>query len=156
MTIDLFMPALDTDPPLPERIPCVSLWEPYASLVIAGVKTIETRTWPWPYGRSWLVIHRAKHVDWASVRRLAVRIGTAGITIAGMQTGGGTLGGLVCVTGDRLLEVADEEAACFFAPNRRAWLLEQARRFPKPLPMRGPQKIQFIPRETVLRCLGAA
>lgn len=32
VTLDLFSPAGYRDPPLPERIPCVSLWEPYASM----------------------------------------------------------------------------------------------------------------------------
>lgn len=56
--------------PLPERVRVISLWEPYASLVVNGRKTIETRKWPWPYDASWLVIHAAKRLDKSVCRRL--------------------------------------------------------------------------------------
>jgi hypothetical protein len=59
-------------PPLEERVRVLSLWQPYASLVIAGVKTLETRKWEWPYQPSWLVIHVAKRAPSpADEKRLA-------------------------------------------------------------------------------------
>lgn len=41
----------------------ISLWQPWASLVVAGLKRIETRSWPLPAGR--YLIHAAKKTDGA-------------------------------------------------------------------------------------------
>lgn len=37
-------------------VPCISLWQPWASLVVAGLKCIETRSWQTPW-RGRLAIH---------------------------------------------------------------------------------------------------
>lgn len=37
----------------------ISLWQPWASLIAAGVKSIETRGWPTNY-RGQIAIHAAK------------------------------------------------------------------------------------------------
>lgn len=58
----ILAPAL---PPLPEVLRVISLWDPYASLVVDGIKTLETRTWPWPYepGRqAWPLSHGRRFV----------------------------------------------------------------------------------------------
>lgn len=46
------------DPPPPTSIPVLSLWQPWATLVALGVKTIETRSWSTHY-RGPLAIHAA-------------------------------------------------------------------------------------------------
>jgi hypothetical protein len=59
-------------PPIPERVPCVTLYRRWASLVAAGVKTLETRTWAWaPPGQAlppggpayWLAMHAGMTED---------------------------------------------------------------------------------------------
>lgn len=145
-------------PPLPERVLCVSLWMPYAELVVCGVKTIETRTWPWPYPPSWLVIHEAKHTDRAAESRLRSRIVSMREqrSLSEPRVGcGGAAIGMVYVKGCRPLEPRDEEAACFYAssPPRHAWLLGHPSVFRQPVTMRGPQKFIYLPRETVLAAL---
>lgn len=140
----------DLDPPLPEEgVLCISLWQPYASLCVTGVdgrlKTLETRTWDWPYPPSWLVIHAAKYVDRGTCKRL-------GLPLAGYSTG--VLLGLVYVAGaSRPLLPEDEDAACFYEPGRQAWPLDKARAFAQPRPMRGPQKFVRIPKADVLQML---
>ncbi len=45
-------------------IPIISLWQPWASLVVFGEKKIETRGWKWPGDLpSFLAIHAAKKWD---------------------------------------------------------------------------------------------
>ncbi len=134
---------------LPERVRVLSLWQPYASLVIDGVKTIETRTWPWPYEPGWLCIHAAQHIDRAAVRRLRLDHPVP-------DWPGGVLLGLVWVTGSRPLLPEDERAACFYEPGRYAWPLERARPFAHPVKMRGPQKFASVARDVVLAALGGA
>lgn len=155
-TLSLFdQPVSGDRHPLPDRIPCISLWEPYASLVLAGVKTIETRTWPWPYEPGWLAIHRAKHVDKEAMLRLQGRLASAGLTEQAIREGLGSVGGIVYVTGSRPLLTDDEHAACFYAPDRFAWPLEHATRLKAPIVMRGPQKFVYLPRKVVEDALGA-
>jgi hypothetical protein len=134
--------------PLPDMVRVISLWEPYASLVVDGKKTIETRTWPWPYESSWLVIQAAKHLDKSVCNRL-------GLPFFGYLSG--QLAGLVWVEApSRLLLPEDEAAACFYAADRYAWPLKHARRFVHHEPFRGPQKFSSVDRSVVLRSLGIA
>ena len=48
----------------------ISLWQPYASLIAAGEKTIETRGWAPPKGvmGQRIAIHAAKAIETADVR----------------------------------------------------------------------------------------
>jgi hypothetical protein len=144
------VPPGDLDPPLPDLVLCISLHQPYASLAVTGVdgrlKTLETRTWEWPYPPSWLVIHAAKHVDLGTCQRL-------GLPLSGYPTG--ALLGLVYVSGpSRPLLPEDEEAACFYEPGRVAWPLARPTPFAHPVPIpRGPQKFVRLPRTDVLRHL---
>lgn len=158
--LSMFLPRAAVGPglpPLPERVPCISLWAPYAELVVYGEKTIETRTWPWPYAASWLVIHEAKHVDREAERRLELRIRAMRERHAAWPKAGRGVAatGLVYVAGCRPLLPADEEAACFYAsdPPRFAWTLDHSHVFRRPVAMRGPQKFVYLPRETVLVAL---
>jgi activating signal cointegrator 1 len=49
---------------MPLKIPCISLWQPYASLMAWGFKRIETRHWAWPGDLpAFLAIHAAKKWD---------------------------------------------------------------------------------------------
>lgn len=51
---------------------CISLWQPWASLMSIGAKKIETRSWTTSY-RGWLAIHASK--KWDSEQKLTARIG---------------------------------------------------------------------------------
>lgn len=141
--------APTTQRELPPMVRVIALHDPYASLVVDGVKTLETRTWTWPYSPSWLVIHASKKVDGEACVRLGLNPFTRTIGSAG------ALIGIVWVAGpSRPLLPEDEKAACFYAPDRYAWPLESARRFAKPVPFRGPQKFASVSRDVVVDALG--
>ena len=147
-------PTGDLDPPLPEMVLCISLWQPYAGLCVAGIKTLETRTWDWPYPvPSWLVIHAAQHVDRAAERRLAEKV--ARVPVAVREARGALVGLVLVCARSHMLAPQDEERACFYAPNREAWPLDpaRARMFAQPKPMRGPQKFVRLPKADVLGLL---
>lgn len=113
-----------------------------------GKKTIETRTWPWPYDASWLVIHATKRLEWSVCKR-------HGLPFNGYLSG--QLAGLVWVDApSRELLPEDEPAAFFYAENRHAWPLKHACRFVHNEPFRGPQKFASVDRSVVLRSLGVA
>lgn len=50
-------------------LPVLSIRQPWASLVVCGVKTLELRTW-WSRYRGWMWIHCARHVDRVAMRQL--------------------------------------------------------------------------------------
>lgn len=132
--------------PLPARVRVIALWEPYASLVVDGTKTIETREWPWPYDSSWLVIHASHKVDAGACARL--RLPKKGYV-------GGHIIGMVWVDApSRPLVPEDEKAACFYAPDRYAWPLKHATRFVSSVSFPGPQKFSSVDNDVVIRALG--
>lgn len=139
-------------PPLPERVLVISLWQPYCCLCIAGIKLLETRTWPWPYDPSWLVLHAAKREpDRATEERLAEKLERVP---APLREARGALLGLVFVAGpSRPLLPGDEDEACFFEEGRFAWPLQQPTPFARLVPARGRQKFSSLPREDVVRFL---
>jgi hypothetical protein len=145
-------PPDDNPLDLPERVLCLSLWQPYAGLVVAGVKTIETRTWKWPYPvPSWLVIHAAKSVHPDLDRRLAYKMKRVAPRL---KIPIGAYLGIVRVDACRPLTPQDEEAACVYEEGLWAWELSNATPFAKPVPVeRGPQKFVRLPRSSVLEWL---
>jgi len=147
--------ATEEDNPLglPPEVLCLALNQPYADLVVGGVKTLETRTWAWPYPPSWLAIYATRNAEEPAMKRLRSRIADPDHLPLG------AIVGLVFVTGSRLMEREDEEAACYpFELARFVWPLERAHRFPEPERKhlkRGPQKFVRIPRAVVLGALRA-
>jgi hypothetical protein len=96
-------------------VKALSLKQPWASLVAAGAKTIETRTWA-PAYRGPLLIVSSK----------CPRIEPAGFALA-----------VVTLTGCRPMMRTDEKAACCeLYPRAYAWLLTDIRRI-EPIPAKG-------------------
>ncbi len=130
----------------------LSIWQPWASLIIAGHKKIETRPWPAPYqirGQR-IAIASTKSMQ-AEQRRAAEeeafqRHSRATGFPALEQLPMGSVLGTVIVAGCRcidpeFLESLDdqEEAFGIYAPDRFAWLLEDPQPLEKPVPVCGAQ-----------------
>jgi hypothetical protein len=123
----------------------ISLWQPWASLMAEGLKTIETRSWATGY-RGSLAIHAAKRSltveermliqDWRNARLL-------GWEWAGTSLPFGAILAVVdlvdCVPAGNI--VPNELNAAFgnFAPGRWAWITRNCHRLPIPFPCRGAQ-----------------
>jgi hypothetical protein len=121
----------------------LTLREPYASLIAWGVKTIETR----PRGtshRGLLAIHSgkgpalpcsAKYLD-----RLAGAMGGIPEPVENAcDQNVGQILAVVRLTDVRDLRREDEDAACFYAPGRKAWVLDPDVARVAPIPFRGCQ-----------------
>ena len=132
------------------RIKVLSLWQPWATLMANGDKTIETRHWSTNY-RGPLAIHAAKRIVPVSegvqaYERLAVRK----IDPASLPRGAVVVivdlldvvpveelspwqsGGLYHVT-------KAEQALGNYAPGRYAWITRLRAELPEPIPLRGSQ-----------------
>lgn len=139
---------------LPDEVWTIALWRPYAGLVMAGKKVLETRSWPWPYGVSWLGIWAALHVDAEALGRIGQlaedHVGPAQVLL-----------GIVRVTGCRPLLPEDEPRSLFYAAGRCAWELERPLTFKRPVTVveaglkKLPQKFARVDRRVIVEALAA-
>jgi hypothetical protein len=123
----------------------ITVLQPWASLLIHGDKTIETRSW-----RTWhrgpLLIHAGQRPF--SARRLALQEPfRAALRAQGFEWPDELPFGCVlgfaeltaCVPTESLVERLDERERVLgdFGPGRWAWRLERPMRFVQPFPLRG-------------------
>lgn len=129
----------------------LTIWQPWASLIACGAKTIETRSWSTSY-RGPLAIHAAKRVvspkDWPDGARAALteRAGTSavGLVDRGVVVATCVLVDVVEIEPDQLAwgVIADGRAQTWnvdperdfgdFTPGRFAWLLAEVERIHRP------------------------
>lgn len=143
---------------LVQPIKALSLWQPWASLVAAGVKRHETRHWHTPY-RGAIAIHAAKTLDLAGAPdelcEAALGSRWQQELVRGAVVAVATLADCrhAETIADRLTR-ADRNAGNF-APGRFGWRLEQVRRLKVPIPAVGRQGLfQWIPPEDLEDLLG--
>lgn len=117
---------------------CVSLMQPWASLVVHGLKQYETRSWRTAY-RGPLLIHASARLapfarDLCESEPFATDLASVGIRSYGELPLGGIVGVVEladCIDVSALAEIGDRERAFGdFRPGRWAWLLRNARALP--------------------------
>ncbi|HVS73124.1 MAG TPA: ASCH domain-containing protein [Phycisphaerae bacterium] len=145
---------------------CLSLWQPWATLVVIGAKKFETRSWPTSH-RGWLLIHAAKKRDRESLRDaiedvfFSDPLKKAGYADPEMLPFGAIIG-MVALESCRLIHHDNtmgysshrlpdypERALGNFAPGRFAWELRDFGRFSRPVPFKGCQGIFDVSEELV-------
>lgn len=136
------------------KIPCVSLWQPWGSLVILGLKQIETRSWGWAH-RGPLAIHAAKSRSnlpaefCTRLRHLDLQPETM---LRGCIIGVVDLVDIMATekARDVLAQQGDREAyfqeLAFgdYTTGRRAWVLARPRALVQPIPCTGRQRIWTV------------
>lgn len=143
----------------------LSVWQPWATLLATGEKRIETRSWSTMH-RGLLAIHAAKH--WSGEIEMMSREGQIGEALRrrgfspyqfrrqgpfGAIVGVARLRTVVRVDAlDTLRDAAGvaplsfkERAFGNYEPGRFAWVLDQARPLPEPIPLRGLQGLYDLP-----------
>lgn len=142
---------------------CLSLWQPWATLIVIGAKQFETRSWPTTW-RGPLLIHAAKKRD-AGSRSYTYDVAfqraliPAGYRMYEDLPFGAVLGVVDMVdcwfvrrdpddngklwAGNRSrgLPIGDEGFFGNYAHGRYAWQLANPRRFPTPVPLKAWQGI---------------
>ena len=130
------------------KIRALSLWQPWASLIAAGAKQIETRSWSTTY-RGAIAIHAAKR--WTPEQNdLGQQEPFRGcLREAGFATWTDIPLGCVVGTADLIdvlpteLIVAglseQEKAFGNYESGRYGWVMANIRALPKPIPVRGRQ-----------------
>lgn len=129
---------------LPARLPTLSLWEPWASLITAGFKRHETRHWPTRV-RGRVALHAAKRLDaagaphplcafawgeeWAKAHAFPLGCVVAVAELTGCHRTSGLVG---------VIEDSDHWAGNFDI-GRYAFRLERVQPLLEPLPLIGRQ-----------------
>lgn len=129
----------------------ISLWQPWATAMAIGLKTIETRHWSTNI-RGLVAIHASK--QWQiSERRWAAELAELHNAPAIANPPLGKIvatGRLVAVkrTEDLLPTISEtEETFGNYAPQRFGWLFEEIVALPIPVPIKGAQGFFDIPEE---------
>lgn len=119
-----------------QTFPALSIRQPWADLIVDGIKDIENRVWPTQF-RGRLLIHAARRVDWEGVERVYKMLGLA--SPADYQPVRGALIGSTeivdCVTSHR--------SRFFQGPY--GFVLRESRRLQRPVEWRGRLMIFQVP-----------
>lgn len=132
---------------------CISLWNPWAMLLVLGEKKFETRSWRLPdalIGQR-VAIHAAKHVD-SETRALCktdpFRLALKGVGLDFLPLGtivGSVVFGAPWNTNHPKFPAmladfsASERAFGDFSPGRWAWPASEPQKLASPVPYRGAQ-----------------
>jgi hypothetical protein len=136
-------------------IKCISLWQPWASLIAIGAKKIETRGWATSY-RGTLAIHAAKRkpdMDLLEDEAFVYTLADAGLINFNfgeweLHEHFLPLGALVavadlvdCISTDVLCPKISLQEKSFgdYSPRRFGWVLDNIRHLKTPIPLRGQQ-----------------
>lgn len=153
---------------------CLSLWQPWASLCVLGLKRIESRSWraPYPHEGTTIAIHAAKsnqgwrdlihhstptdvrlhfmdalcqHFRGVSLEALASELPTGAIL--------GTVRLKECIQVGTATPRMEPRERAFgnYAPGRWMWYLENPLAFREPIPYRGAQGLFEVPDDLVAR-----
>lgn len=160
---------------MPDTIPCLSLWQPWASLIALDAKRIETRSWSTAY-RGPLAIHAAKRWTGEEARICATHPFWTPLLRAGLVESDPRKPGHAKATSFMpfgaivaLVELIDcvptfkkgtlgecwlatslspvEQAFGDYSAGRFGWRLKNVRALPSPVPYRGEQGLFHVSRE---------
>lgn len=130
----------------PDRMPVISLWQPWASLIFTGDKLHETRAYkpPAKYIGQRIAIHAAKSCGPVTVGLHELCSREWGHTWACKIPRGAIIGTARLVqayeTDEPFVNTSRIDRMCGdWSPGRYAWLLKDVEALPEPLPAKGKQ-----------------
>lgn len=144
---------------------CISLWQPWATLMALGAKKNETRSWETMY-RGPLAIHAAKkwNGELQSLCFTEPYQSTLREAIGGIGRLRFPFGCIVAVVrlhaciriGERNAPPADSNEFAFgdYTPGRFAWCTDSLQRLAEPIPFKGAQGLFEVPDHLIRDALG--
>lgn len=135
---------------LPANAKVISLWQPWASLMLIGAKQVETRSWSTPH-RGTLVIHASKKWDKENAPFAQLEPFRSALIAAGLDPNalplGAALGTVILDTVQKVETIrpnlsGNEIAFGDYTPGRFGWLTSRPRPFREPLPVAGEQGLR--------------
>lgn len=135
---------------------CISLWQPFASLIAIGAKRIETRSWPCSYVGP-LAIHAAKKMNRELLDLALTPPFSTCLRDAGLLPSDLPLGGVVaicrlsgCKRTDKVQPDEPERSFGDYSAGRFAWLLDDITALTQPVPWKGSQGFFEVPDDLIL------
>lgn len=115
----------------------LSLHQPWASLIAAGAKRVETRTWR-THHRGLLAIHAAqRRMDFQAIELLRT-LGLSGLCEFPLGCIVATCRVVDCIPTDDYVPASEQERACGdFRPGRFAWILDDVKAVVPPIACKG-------------------
>lgn len=150
------------------RMPCLTLWQPWAALVAAGLKTIENRPWapPMTIRGKRIAIHAGKYYDndgWPLLAEAVESLRQSGplgrhlLDVRGAILATAQVVGMVTpldggdpshtwFVHDRTLAIprSFENQHDWWMCDQIGWLLHDIRLLPEPIPAKGHQGIWYV------------
>lgn len=148
----------------------LTLTQPWASLIAAGAKRLETRSWSTPY-RGPIAIHATRAFPLEAQSLCYAHPFTEALLAGGYKTLADLpRGAIVCTATLAEIEPADsstctawlhrgpdhERVFGYFLTGRFAWLLSDVQRLVPPVEHRGGQGLRDLPADVADRCRAAA
>ena len=146
----------------------ISLWQPWATLLVIGEKVFETRSWYTEYAGP-LLIHAAKHKgtferDFTNTAMVTASLRRGGYGSYDDLPFGAIIGRVelvkcwpTAVVDKRICEESGEDSQELvygnFDPGRIAWECRKPQHFGRPLPWKGSQGFFGVPGDIVARHL---
>lgn len=130
----------------------ISLWQPWATAWVIGLKTIETRHWETDY-RGDLAVHAAKRLQ-ADEREWWDKLAETDPRFPRRPPLGAIVGVVrlidVIPTESCIGRISDTEARWGnYAPERFGWIADNFRPFREPIPFQGRQSFFSVPDELI-------
>lgn len=138
----------------PQTIKALSIKQPWAGLIMAGIKTVEKRSWSTMYGGRLAIVSSAKP-DNQAMEDMRRKLGK----LPAICFVNGAILGTVDLTG--MLWTADDGVAESDHPNVTesmlewwnnegvGWIVERPKRLPSPIPYKGQLGLYNIPAEVL-------
>ena len=126
------------------HVKCLSVRQPWAELIVRGVKDVENRSWATPY-RGTMAIHAGG--IWADDGFDAARR-DYGVVVRPDECVRGAIIGVV-----DLLECTEAQASRWHVAGQVGWYLANPRRLVEPVPCKGRLRLFETPDELILRDL---
>lgn len=117
-----------------ETFPCLSVRQPWADLIVDGVKDVENRRWSTTF-RGAVLIHAARRIEQDDVGRVRRDLG-----LAPEQEYRPVTGAILGMT--RIVDCVSRHPSRFFS-GPYGFVLEDSVRFERPIPYRG--RLGFFP-----------
>lgn len=135
---------MESDPPIDRSRIALGIQQPWAELILRGIKIIEVRSQPTQV-RGTIYLYTSKRPSTLDAAAIAAR--TASIEVATLPMG--LLVGTIDILDSRPCIPQDVTASCVPAEllaNRHAWIIGNPQRFTKPQPVRFlPYGVWFYP-----------
>lgn len=121
----------------PQTFPAITIHQPWADLIVRGVKDIENRPWPTRL-RGWILVHAGKKIARDALNRDNLKL----LKVSSKDDYQPNISAIIGVV--QITDCVTESSSQWFL-GPYGFVLEKAVRFQKPIPYSGKLGIHYVP-----------